>query len=158
MGMRETIREVTRSDSTVLASFREYRPVGVHKPKERNGVIVSFDDGQSTKYDMEHACEKGILFIKERDRVYQGMICGEHILQTDIDVCMAKGENRGDVRRKHKEVKKALPTPRDMPLEACLAYISEEEEIEVTPLRIAMRKTVLNPQDRARLARKKKHI
>ena len=74
MGMREAIREVTRSDSTVITCFREYRPVRPPKPKERNGVVVCFDEGQATKYDMEHVAEKGVLFIKERDRVYQGMM------------------------------------------------------------------------------------
>ena len=157
MGMREAIREVTRSDSTVITCFREYRPVRPPKPKERNGVVVCFDEGQATKYDMEHVAEKGVLFIKERDRVYQGMIIGEHIQKTDIDMSLAKGEDKGEVRRKHKEKKYALPAPREMPLEACLAYINEDEEIEVTPARIAMRKTILDPLERRKLERKKKY-
>ena len=61
------------------------------------------------------------------------------------------------MRRKHKEKKYALPAPREMPLEACLAYINEDEEIEVTPARIAMRKTILDPLERRKLERKKKY-
>jgi len=156
MGMRETIREITRSEATVISSFREYRAIRPPKPKERNGVIVACDEGLATKYDMEHIVEKGVLFIKERDRVYTGMIVGEHILQTDLDMAVAKGEDKGDVRRKHKEKKYALPIPRDMTLEACLAYINEDEQIEVTPQRIAMRKTILDPLERRRLERKKR--
>ena len=156
MGMREVIREVTRSDSTVITSFREYRPVKPPKPRDRNGVIVAYDEGPATKYDLEHIVEKGVVFIKERDRVYQGMIIGEHVQASDIDLTVARGEEKGDVRRKHKEKKYALPPPRDMPLEACLSYINQDEEIEVTPQRICMRKIVLDAAERRRIERKKR--
>ena len=156
IGMREVIRDATRSESTIVTSFKEYRPVKQPKPKDRNGVIVACDEGQATKYDMEHIIDKGVLFIKERDRVYPGMIVGEHVQKNDMDMSVAKGEDKGDVRRKHKEKKYALPAPREMPLEACLSYINEDEEIEVTPLRIVMRKTILDAAERKRIERKRK--
>jgi GTP-binding protein len=155
IGMREVIRALTRSDSTILTAFKDYRAAKAAKPKERSGVIVSFDNGMATKYDMEHLVEKGSLFIKERDRVYTGMIVGENVTEKDLDMVVAKGEDKGDVRRKHKEKKYLLPPAREMPIEACLAYIDDDEEIEVTPLRIAMRKKILDPAERRRIEKKR---
>jgi GTP-binding protein len=157
IGMREVIRALTRSDSTVLTAFKEYREAKAPKPKERSGVLVACDNGQATKYDLEHLVEKGVLFVKERDRVYTGMLLGEHISDNDLDMVACKGEDKGDVRRKHKEKKYALPPVREMPLEACLAYIDDDEEIEVTPERIAMRKKILDPAERKRKAKAAKN-
>jgi GTP-binding protein len=155
LGMREVIRAATKSEATIMNGFKEYRATnGKGRPKIRPGVLVCFDSGLATKYDMEHLVEKGSLFIKERDRVYTGMIVGEHISDNDLDMSVAKGEDRGDVRRKHKEKKYALPPAREMSIEAALAYIADDEMIEVTPARVAMRKVVLDPAERRRIQRK----
>ena len=95
------------------------------------------------------------MFIKERCPVYTGMVIGEHKGKSDLDIAIAKGEQRAEgLRRKNKEEKSNIPQAMEMTLEMALSYINADEVIEITPKRISIRKRILDPNQRRQEARK----
>jgi GTP-binding protein len=155
LGLRSTIRDMSGGQAVVISGFREYRQAKPPKPSDRNAALVAIDSGLATYYDLEHAWRKGTMFIRERAPVYTGMVVGEHKGKSDMDITIAKGEQRAEgLRRKNKEEKSNIPQSQEMTLETALSYINADEQIEITPKRISIRKRLLDPNARRQEARK----
>lgn len=107
------------------------------------GSLVAFETGEATAYGIEHAQERGELFIKPGDPVYRGMIIGEHARSGDLLINVAKKKQLTNIRSSTKEIAVELNVPRQMTLEKCLEYIGDDELLEVTPKSLRMRKRVL---------------
>lgn len=111
------------------------------------------EDGVSVAYALWNLEERGRLFIGAQEQVYQGMIIGEHSRDNDLEVNPLKGKKLTNVRASGTDEAVRLTTPVTMSLEQAIAYIDDDELVEVTPNSIRMRKRYLDPHERKRQAR-----
>lgn len=116
--------------------------------KRRNGVIISFAEGDATAYALRNAEDRGVFFITPGTKVYPGMIVGEHNRPQDIDLNVCKAKQLTNHRSATGEELVHLQAPEDMSLERALEYISEEELVEVTPNSVRLRKAKLKAAKR----------
>ncbi len=121
----------------------------------RNGVLISNSDGEAVAYALWNLEDRGIMFVEHGTKVYQGMIIGEHNRDNDLEVNPLKAKQLTNVRAAGKDEAIRLTPPRLMTLEQAIAYIDEDECVEVTPKSIRLRKILLDPNDRKRAERKR---
>jgi len=120
----------------------------------RCGVLISTSQGQSVPFALWNLEERGIMFIGPGERVYGGMIIGEHSRGNDLEVNPLKAKQLSNIRASGKDDAVKLTTPRTLRLEEAIAYIQDDELVEVTPKAIRMRKRLLDPHARKRDSRK----
>ena len=118
-----------------------------------NGVIVSNDQGQAVAYALFNLQERGVMFVNPQDAVYQGMVIGENSRDNDLDVNVLKGKKLTNVRASGSDDAVTLTPPRRMSLEEMMAYINDDELLEVTPESLRLRKRYLIPHERKKAAR-----
>ncbi len=111
------------------------------------------EDGVSVAYALWGLEERGRLFIGAQEQVYEGMVIGEHSRDNDLDVNPLKGKKLTNVRASGTDEAVRLTTPITMSLEQAIAYIDDDELVEVTPNAIRLRKRFLDPHERKRAAR-----
>src|SRR4051812_47261544 len=133
--------------------FRAYEPHRGAIEGRRNGVLVSNSDGETAAYALWNLEERGFMFVGAGEKTYQGMIIGENSRWDDLDVNPIKGKQLTNVRASGKDEAVRLTPPRIMSLEQAIAYIEEDELVEVTPKSIRLRKTILNPSFRKKRVR-----
>ena len=121
----------------------------------RNGALVSNDAGQSTAYALWNLEERGVMFIADGEDVYEGMIIGENSRGEDLDVNPLKGKKLTNVRASGKDESIRLTPPRRLTLEQAIAWIEDDELVEVTPAAVRLRKAHLDPNERKKAARAK---
>ena len=121
----------------------------------RNGVLISNEKGEAVAYAMWNLEDRGPMMIEPGWKVYQGMIVGQHSRDNDLEVNVLKGKKLTNIRTHSKDEAVRLTPPIQMTLEKALAYIQDDELVEVTPKSIRLRKTVLDPNDRKRAERSK---
>lgn len=119
----------------------------------RNGVLICNGSGEAVAYSLNTIEERGILFLDPGTQVYEGMIIGENSRENDLVVNPLKGKQLSNVRASGKDEAIRLTPPRIMTLEQAIAYIQDDERVEVTPKSIRIRKAVLDPNDRKRAER-----
>ena len=112
------------------------------------GVLVSNSDGETAAYALWNLEDRGVMFVGAGEKTYQGMIIGENSRWDDLDVNPIKGKQLTNVRAAGKDESVRLTPPRQMSLEQAIAYIEEDELVEVTPKNIRLRKEILNPSFR----------
>ena len=122
-------------------------------PGRRNGVLISMEDGDSVAYAIFNLEDRGKFFIGTGEQVYQGMILGEHSRDNDLEVNPLKGKKLTNVRAAGKDEAVVLTPPVRFSLEQAIAYIEDDELVEVTPKAIRLRKRALDPHERKRLSR-----
>ena len=135
---------------------RVFHAWGAHKgPIEgrRQGVLVSMETGVSVAYAMWKLEDRGHFFIGVQEQVYTGMIIGEHNRDNDLEVNPLKGKQLTNVRASGTDEAVRLTTPVKLSLEQSIAYIDDDELVEVTPKNVRMRKRFLDPNDRKRATR-----
>ena len=115
-----------------------------------NGVLISNGPGEAVAYAMWNLEERGTMFVGAGEKTYLGMIIGENARQDDLDVNPMKAKQLTNVRASGKDESIRLTPPRRMTLEQAIAYIEEDELVEVTPKNIRLRKQILNPSFRKR--------
>ncbi|KAF1857846.1 hypothetical protein Lal_00041382 [Lupinus albus] len=130
--------------------FKAYEPFKGEIPGRRNGVLISNDKGEAVAYAMWNLEDRGPMMIEPGWKVYQGMIIGEHNRENDLEVNVLKGKKLTNIRTTSKDEAVRLTPPIRMTLEKSLAWIQDDELVEVTPKSIRLRKTVLDPNDRKR--------
>ncbi len=135
--------------------FHSYAPYKGHISGRRNGVLISTESGKSVAYALWKIQERGPLFIPAGVSVYAGMIIGANAKPGDIEVNPIKGKQLTNMRAAGKDEAVTLVPPVQMPLEAALAYIEDDELVEVTPKNIRLRKKLLDSNDRRKAERKK---
>jgi GTP-binding protein len=121
----------------------------------RTGVLISTDAGDAVAYSMWKLEDRGPMMIEPGWKVYKGMIVGEHTRGNDLEVNVIKGKQLTNIRTTSKDEAVRLTPPLRMTLEKALAYIEDDELVEVTPKSIRLRKKLLDPNDRKRDERRK---
>ncbi|MFO1141891.1 MAG: translational GTPase TypA [Amaricoccus sp.] len=144
----------TRGTGVLNRVFHAWSPWKGPVPGRRNGVLVSLESGVSVPYAIFNLEDRGRFFIGAGEQVYTGMILGEHSRDNDLDVNPLKGKKLTNIRAAGKDDAVVLTTPWRPTLEQAIAYIEDDELVEVTPRHIRLRKRHLDPLDRKRQARK----
>jgi GTP-binding protein len=134
-------------------TFRGYGPYRGDIAGRRNGVLVANGEGVAVAYALWNLGERGALMIEPGERVYGGMVIGEHARGNDLEVNPMKGKQLTNIRAAGKDEAVRLSPPRRLGLEQAIAYIGEDELVEVTPKSIRLRKRWLDPHERKRRAR-----
>jgi GTP-binding protein len=119
----------------------------------RQGVLISMENGVSVAYALWNLEERGRMFIGPQENVYEGMIIGEHSRDNDLEVNPLKGKKLTNVRASGTDEAVRLTPHIKMSLEEAIAYIDDDELVEVTPKIIRLRKRVLDPHERKRQSR-----
>ena len=148
----------TRGTAIMNRLFKAYEPYKGEMPGRRNGVLISNDKGEAVAYAMWNLEDRGPMMIEPGWKVYQGMIVGEHNRENDLEVNVLKGKKLTNIRTTSKDEAVRLTPPIKMTLERSLAWIQDDELVEVTPKSIRLRKAVLDPNDRKRAERAKEAL
>jgi len=156
IGFRSQFLTDTRGEGVMNHSFLDYRPMTSGVESRMNGALVSMENGVALGFSIFNLQERGVMFIKPQDKVYGGMIIGEHSRSNDLDVNPIKGKQLSNVRSSGADDAIKLVPPRIMTLERALEWIEEDELVEVTPKSIRVRKKHLDPTVRKRLTKKAK--
>jgi GTP-binding protein len=143
----------TRGTGVLNRVFHGWAPHKGPIPGRRNGVLVSMEDGVSVAYALLKLEDRGKFFIGAQEPVYTGMILGEHSRDNDLEVNPLKGKKLTNVRAAGKDEAVVLTPPVRMSLEQAIAYVEDDELVEVTPGNIRLRKRFLDPHERKRQAR-----
>ena len=143
----------TRGTGVMNRVFLSYAPFRGPIEGRRNGVLISNSEGTAIPFALFNLEERGVIFVEPGERVYQGMIVGEHSRGNDLDVNPTKTKQLTNVRASGKDENVRLTPPRLLTLEQAIAYIDEDELVEVTPKRVRLRKRHLDPNARKREAR-----
>lgn len=145
----------TRGTGVMSRLFHSYGPYKGPIGGRRNGVLISNATGQAVTYALGGLDDRGIMFITPGTAVYEGMIIGEHTRDNDLEVNVLKAKQLTNFRVSGKEEAIRLTPPRLMTLEQAIAYIENDELVEVTPQSIRLRKALLDPNARKRADRAK---
>ncbi|MFI4976718.1 MAG: translational GTPase TypA [Caulobacterales bacterium] len=143
----------TRGSGVLNRLFARYEPYKGAIEGRRNGVLVSNSDGETASYALWNLEDRGVMFVGGGEKAYQGMIIGENSRGDDLDVNPMKAKQLTNVRASGKDEAIRLTPPRRPTLEQAIAYIEEDELVEVTPKAIRLRKKVLNPTFRKKRVR-----
>jgi len=143
----------TRGTGVLNRVFQGWTPHKGPIPGRRSGVLISMENGQSVAYALWNLEERGRMFIGPQAEVYTGMIIGEHNRDNDLEVNPLKGKKLTNVRASGSDDAVRLTPPVTMSLEKAIAYIDDDELVEVTPNAIRLRKRYLDPHDRKRQAK-----
>jgi monoamine oxidase len=140
----------TRGTAIMNRIFHGYANYKGEIQGRRNGVLISNDQGDAVAYAMFKLEDRGPMMIEPGWKVYRGMIVGEHTRDNDLEINVLKGKQLTNIRTTSKDEAVRLTPPIRMTLEKALAYIEEDELVEVTPKSIRLRKKHLDPNDRKR--------
>jgi GTP-binding protein len=145
----------TRGTAVMNRIFHAYGPHRGEIVGRHNGVLISNDMGEAVAYALWNLEARGPMMIEPGWKVYRGMIVGEHTRGNDLEINVLKGKKLTNIRTHSKDEAVRLTPPIRMTLEKALAYINEDEFVEVTPKSIRLRKRILEPNDRKREERRK---
>ena len=143
----------TRGTGVLNRVFHGWTPHKGSIPGRRAGVLISMENGQSVAYALWNLEERGKMFIGAQADVYTGMIIGEHSRDNDLEVNPLKGKKLTNVRASGSDDAVRLTTPVTLSLEEAIAYINDDELVEVTPNSVRLRKRYLDPHERKRMAK-----
>ena len=144
----------TRGTGVMSRLYHSYAPHKGKVPGRRNGVLISNSQGKSVPFALWNLEERGELFIGAGTAVYEGMIIGEHSRGNDLEVNPLKTKKLSNVRASGTDEAVRLTTPKSLRLEEAIAYIDDDELVEVTPQHVRLRKRLLSPHDRKKESRK----
>ena len=148
----------TRGTGIMNRLFHAYAPYKGEIQGRRNGVLISTEAGEAVAYALWNLEDRGPMMIDPGVRVYAGMIVGEHTRDNDLEVNVLKGKKLTNIRTTSKDEAIRLTPPIHMTLERALAYIQDDELVEVTPKSIRLRKRHLDANDRRKAERAKVSI
>ena len=140
----------TRGTAIMNRLFHAYEPHKGTIQGRRNGVLISNDQGEAVAYALWNLEDRGPMMIEPGWKVYKGMIVGEHTRDNDLEINVLKGKQLTNIRTTSKDEAVRLTPPIKMTLEKALAYIEDDELVEVTPKSIRLRKKFLDANDRKR--------
>lgn len=143
----------TRGTGVLNRVFHGWAPHKGSIPGRRAGVLISMENGVSVAYAIFNLEDRGRFFIGSQEDVYQGMIIGEHSRENDLEVNPLKGKKLTNVRASGTDEAVRLTTPIRLSLEEAIAYIDDDELVEVTPNVVRLRKRHLDPHERKRASR-----
>ena len=154
IGFQGDFMTMTRGNGLLSHTFDSYAPAKDGILGERhNGVLISQDDGEAVAYAIWKLQDRGRMFVKHGDPVYEGMVIGIHSRDNDLVVNPIKGKQLTNVRSSGTDEAVRLVTPIDLTLEYAVEFISDDELVEVTPKSIRVRKRYLKEHDRKKASR-----
>ncbi|MBA4763461.1 translational GTPase TypA [Sphingomonas sp.] len=145
----------TRGTGIMNRLFEKYGPYKGTIEGRKNGVLISNGAGEANAYSLNTLEERGILFVGHGEALYEGMIIGENAKPDDLEVNPMRAKQLSNVRSSGKDDAIRLTPPKKMTLEQAIAYIDDDEMVEVTPKTIRLRKRFLDPHERKRASRAK---
>jgi GTP-binding protein len=148
----------TRGTAVMNRLFHAYAPYKGDIPGRRNGALIANDAGEAVAYALWNLEDRGPMMIEPGWKVYRGMIVGEHTRDNDLEVNVLKGKKLTNIRTTSKDEAVRLTPPIRMTLEKALAYVGDDELVEVTPKSIRLRKKLLDPNDRKREERRRESL
>jgi GTP-binding protein len=154
LGYQSELLSDTRGTGIMNKLFHAYKPFKGEIAGRRTGVLISNSSGEAVAYAIFNLQDRGPFMINPQDRVYEGMIVGEHTRDNDLEVNVVKGKKLTNVRASGKDEAVLLTPPMRLTLEKAMSYITDEELVEVTPKSIRLRKRWLDPNERKRQTRK----
>jgi GTP-binding protein len=143
----------TRGTGLMNRLFHSYGPYRGPIEGRRLGVLISTENGDAVAYALWKIQERGVIMVEPGEKLYVGMIIGEHSRDNDLDVNPVKGKQLTNMRASGKDEAVTLVTPKRLSLEQAIAYINDDERVEVTPQSIRLRKRYLDPNDRKKFER-----
>lgn len=153
LGYQSEFMTDTRGNGVMNKLFHSYEPYKGDIERLRKGVLISTDIGECVPYALFFLQDRGRLFVAPHDKVYEGMIVGEHAKDNDLVVNVLKTKKLTNVRAAGSDENIILTPPTRMSLEQMITYINDDELLEVTPKSLRLRKKYLNALDRKRLSR-----
>jgi GTP-binding protein len=150
LGYQSELLTDTRGTAVMNRLFHAYASFKGEIPGRRNGVLISTDAGEAVAYALWNLEDRGPMMIEPGWKVYRGMIVGEHTRDNDLEVNVLKGKKLTNIRTTSKDEAVRLTPPIRMTLEKAMAYIGDDELVEITPKSIRLRKKLLDPNDRKR--------
>jgi GTP-binding protein len=150
IGLRSHFLTSTKGEGIMNHSFLEYRPYSGEVESRNNGALISMENGTATGYSIFNLQDRGSMFVKPQDKVYEGMIIGEHSRSNDLDINITKEKQQSNVRSSGADEAIKLVPPRDINLERALEWIEDDELVEVTPISVRIRKRYLDATSRKR--------
>jgi len=155
LGYQAELLSDTRGTGVMNKLFHAYKPFKGDIAGRRTGVMISNSPGEAVAYAIFNLQDRGPFMVNPQDRVYEGMIVGEHSRDNDLEVNVVKGKKLTNVRASGKDEAVLLTPPMRLTLEKAMSYITDEELVEVTPKSIRLRKRWLDPNERKRQERKR---
>ena len=153
IGYQSRFLTQTRGTGVMNRLFHSYAPYKGDVPQRRNGALISNDTGTAVAYAIFNLQDRGIMFIDPQTPVYQGMIIGEHNRENDLEVNILKGKKLTNVRASGSDDAVTLTPPKKLSLEDMMAYINDDELLEVTPVSMRLRKKFLLAHERKKASR-----
>jgi len=153
LGLRGMLLTLSKGTAVVNSVFLRYDKLGNAMPKLRKGVLLASATGKAVPYGLAVAHDKGPVFIAPTTMVYQGMIVGLNARDEDMEVNVCKEKQLSNVRSVGEE-NIVLPPHVQLSLEQCLGFLEDDELLEVTPKSLRLRKKILDPTLRYRMAKK----
>jgi GTP-binding protein len=144
----------TRGTGLMYRLFHAYAPHSGDMPARRTGVLISNAEGNAVAYALWNLEDRGPMFIEPGARVYRGMIVGEHTRGNDLEINVLKGKKLTNMRASGKDDAVLLTPPIKLTLERAIAFIDDDEMVEVTPKSIRLRKAILDPHERKKSERR----
>ncbi len=158
IGYQSELMTDTRGTAIMNRLFHSYQPYRGELTGRINGVLISNDAGEAVAYALWNLEDRGPMVIEPGCKVYQGMIVGIHSRDNDLEVNVLKGKKLTNIRTTSKDEAVRLTPPIRMTLERALAWIEDDELVEVTPKSIRLRKAILDPNDRKRAEKQREAL
>jgi GTP-binding protein len=153
IGFQGEFLTMTRGTGLMSHIFDDYGPYKGEMADRRNGVLISQDDGSAVAYALWKLQERGRMFVKPGDVLYEGMIIGIHSRENDLVVNPVKEKKLTNVRASGKDEHIDLTTPIELTLEKAVEFIADDELVEITPKSIRLRKRFLKEHERKKAVR-----
>lgn len=158
IGFRNVFVNITRGDGVMNSTFLDYEKWRGKLPNTRTGVLVSSEAGEALTYGLNIAQGRGATFIGPNTQVYEGMIIGRNAKPQDIAINVTKEKKKTNIRSSTADIAVRLTPPEIMSLEQAMAFIADDELLEITPQNIRLRKKLLNETQRLRAASSQRRL
>jgi len=154
IGLRSRLLTATAGEAIMHHRFEKYDRYRGAIPHRTNGAMIATDTGTVTGYALDQLADRGMMFVRPGDPVYEGQVVGEHCKNVDIPVNIVRAKKLTNMRAASKDATVVLKAPRQFSLEGALEYVEADELVELTPQSIRLRKRYLKEADRKRSLRK----
>jgi GTP-binding protein len=152
LGFRQQFLTATRGEGIINTLLAGYEPYAGEIQTRNNGSLIAWEPGTATTYGLHAAQERGQLFTTSGTEVYEGMIIGQHIRDSDLEVNVCRKKHLTNIRSSTAEEALRLESPRVLSLDDAIEYLADDELLEVTPAAFRLRKRLLSKHDRSRQA------
>jgi GTP-binding protein len=153
IGLRTRMLTATQGMAIMHHNFHEYAESRGDITGRQNGVLISMANGRANEYALNTVQERGTLFVKHNDEIYEGQIIGENSRENDLVVNPTTAKKLTNMRTTGSDENILIRNPRSMTLEQALEYIEEDEIVEVTPSAVRIRKELLTENARKKTSR-----